>query len=295
MNIVIVEDNRVELDEILPRLCGEFPGVNFNVIETESAFRRAVPDLRATPPTIVIMDMLLRWSDAGSEEEQPAEIGGDFYSAGLRCQTLLASYPETKNVPIIFYSMLDRNDAIPDRLPRNTVFSTKSRELFDLVRKIRNLIAAQNKIVTPPLKDQVFVSYSHKDKKFLDELLVHLKPLERAGRVTVWSDQQINPGARWFGEIKIALASSKVVVMLLTSNFLASDFIQEHELGPVLKEAEAGGVTILWILVRACSYHETALRNFQAVMPLDKPLAQMKAERDSAWVQICKEIKKAIE
>jgi hypothetical protein len=207
----------------------------------------------------------------------------------------LASYPETKNVPIIFYSMLDRNDAIPDRLPRNTVFSTKSRELFDLVRKIRNLIAAQNKIVTPPLKDQVFVSYSHKDKKFLDELLVHLKPLERAGRVTVWSDQQINPGARWFGEIKIALASSKVVVMLLTSNFLASDFIQEHELGPVLKEAEAGGVTILWILVRACSYHETALRNFQAVMPLDKPLAQMKAERDSAWVQICKEIKKAIE
>jgi internalin A len=144
-------------------------------------------------------------------------------------------------------------------------------------------------------KNQVFISYSHKDTKFLDELLVHLKPLERAGRVTKWSDKQINPGDKWFGEIKQALANSKVVVMLLTGNFLASDFIHEHELGPVLREAEAGGVKILWIMVRACSYQETALKDYQAVLPLDKPLAEMKAERDSAWVDICKAIRKAVE
>lgn len=149
--------------------------------------------------------------------------------------------------------------------------------------------------MTPPPRNQVFVSYSHKDKRFLEELRVHMKPLEQAGRMTVWSDQQINPGDKWFSEIKKALVASKVVVMLLTPNFLASDFIREHELGPVLEEAEAGGARILWIMVRACSYQETALRNFQAVLPLDKPLAEMKAERDRAWVQICKEIKKAAE
>jgi internalin A len=158
------------------------------------------------------------------------------------------------------------------------------------------LLAAQQKIMTQPLvKNQVFASYSHKDRKFLEELRAHLKPLERAARMTTWSDQQIQPGDKWFSEIQAALASSKVVVMLLTSNFLASEFIHEHELGPILKEAEAGGVRILWIMVRACSYQETALRDYQAVLPLNKPLAEMKAERDSAWVEICKVIKKAVE
>ena len=58
-------------------------------------------------------------------------------------------------------------------------------------------------------------------------------------------------------------------------------------------EAEAGGVKILWILVRACSYQHTALKNYQSVIPLDKPLAEMKAERDPAWVAICGQIEKA--
>jgi len=58
-------------------------------------------------------------------------------------------------------------------------------------------------------------------------------------------------------------------------------------------EAEAGGVKILWILVRACSYQHTALKNYQSVIPLDKPLAEMKAERDPAWVAICRQIEKA--
>ncbi len=143
-------------------------------------------------------------------------------------------------------------------------------------------------------RHKVFISYSHKDTKFRDELLIHLKPLERAGLVTTWSDKQIAPGSQWFAEIQAALASTSVAVMLVTPNFLASDFIHEHELGPLLKDAEQGGVRILWIPVRAFSYKETALKNYQAVSPPDKPLAQMKAERDQAWVKVCDEIKKAL-
>jgi hypothetical protein len=145
-----------------------------------------------------------------------------------------------------------------------------------------------------PKHNQVFISYSHKDEKYLKELLTHLKPLERAGRVTSWSDQQINPSLKWFPEIKKALALSKVAILLVTSNFLASDFIYEHELTPILKEAEVGGMKILWILVRACNYKETPIAIYQAVIPPDKPLAKMgTADRDTAWVKICEGIKKA--
>lgn len=143
-------------------------------------------------------------------------------------------------------------------------------------------------------RDKVFISYSHKDTKFLDQLLVHLKPLERAGLVTKWSDKQIAPGSQWFAEIQAALASTSVAVMMVTPHFLASDFIHEHELGPLLKEAEQGGVRILWIPVRACSYTESPLKNYQAVSTPDRPLAEMKANRDGAWVKVCEAIKKAL-
>jgi hypothetical protein len=143
-------------------------------------------------------------------------------------------------------------------------------------------------------RNQVFISYSHKDKMFLDQILTHLKPLERAGLVTAWSDKQIQSGSQWFDKIRNAVASAKVAVMLVTKDFLASDFIYEHELGPLLKEADLGGVKILWVLVRDCLYKDTPLKDYQAAFPPNKPIAEMKAERDKAWVQICQEIKKAL-
>jgi len=143
------------------------------------------------------------------------------------------------------------------------------------------------------VRDQVFISYSHEDEKLMKELLKHLKPHQRAG-ITAWSDQQIASGSRWLQEIQAALARTRVAVLLVSPDFLASDFIHEKELGPLLAAAEAGGVRILWVPLRPSAYEETSLKDLQAVSPPDKPLAQMsKADRDAAWVLVCKEIKGA--
>ena len=140
-------------------------------------------------------------------------------------------------------------------------------------------------------RDQVFISYSHQDKRFLDDLLTHLKPYLRKGTFTTWSDKQIEPGSKWFNKIKAGLARTSSAVMLVSPDFLASDFIHEHELGPLLKEAEAGGVKILWVLIRDCSWKETPLTDYQAALPADKPLAGMKkAQRDTAWRKVCEAI-----
>jgi internalin A len=77
---------------------------------------------------------------------------------------------------------------------------------------------------------------------------------------------QITPGSTWFEEIMLALVDVGVAVLLVTPNFLASDFIHEHELGPLLKEADRGGVQILWLPIREIGYKQTALKHYQAVL-----------------------------
>ena len=142
---------------------------------------------------------------------------------------------------------------------------------------------------------QIFVSYSHEDTKWREDLEKHLKPYLR-GSILSWSDQQITPGSEWFKEIQDALANSKVAVLLVSPDFLASDFIHEHELGPFLQEAKQGGVKILWVPLRDCAYKKTALKDYQAVLDPGTPLAKMiEADRDSAWVRICEEIEKAVD
>ena len=142
-------------------------------------------------------------------------------------------------------------------------------------------------------RDQVFVSYSHRDARWLDDLLTHLKPYLRDGSITTWSDKQIQPGSEWFDEVKRQLARTRVAVLLVTPNFLASDFVHEHELTPILTKAEAGGVKVLWIPVRASSYQKSAIRKYQAVSDPERPLATMRSGRDAAWVRICQQIEQA--
>jgi len=199
--------------------------------------------------------------------------------------------PHVNGYPRSFYSK------IPD-IARASIAAINQLLSFDVDigkdKPVENAAKITEQGVNMGTKNKVFISYCHKDKKFLDELLTHLKPIERSGQLTSWSDKKIEPGSKWFDEIEKELSVAKVAVLLVTANFLASNFIHEHELMPLLKKAAEGGVRILWIPVRACSYKDTPINKYQAISSPDKPLAQMKAERDKAWVLICEKIQQAV-
>lgn len=145
------------------------------------------------------------------------------------------------------------------------------------------------------MKDQVFISYSHKDDTWRVDLETHLKPYLRNGSITTWSDRQIRPGSKWEPEIDVALTNARIAVLLVSPDFFNSDFIHEKELGPLLKRAEEGGVKILWIPIRYSAYKQTPLREDQALSNPAKPLATIpKAKRDKVWVDICEKIEKEV-
>jgi TIR domain len=142
----------------------------------------------------------------------------------------------------------------------------------------------------------VFISYSHEDRKWLDRLSVHLRPLERAGFLDVWDDEKIKPGMLWKDKISDALKVARVAILLVSADFLASDFIMEYELPTLLAAAEREGTIIMPVIVGPSRFlREESLSRFQAFNPPQAPLSKMTRNgREELLVLLANEIEEAI-
>jgi hypothetical protein len=140
-------------------------------------------------------------------------------------------------------------------------------------------------------RNQVFISYSHSDSHFLEEFQPHLRFLEKRGLVNFWDDRKIEYGADWRKEIEQALGRARVAILLVSQNFLVSDFINEEEL-PVLLEAAQKGEAVIWpIIVGYCLFGTSSLSAFQALNNPLRPLDTLKrSEREKLWTQIAAQL-----
>lgn len=142
---------------------------------------------------------------------------------------------------------------------------------------------------------KVFVSYSHKDRRWLDELKNMSAPLVWNRKMELWDDTEIGPGEKWRPAIEYAIRKSKVAVLMVSDNFLASEFIVKNELPYLLRAAARGRLKLLWVLVRPCLYEETEIPAHQAAHDISKPLASLStAKRAEALRSICQRIGEAL-
>src|SRR6266581_9216202 len=108
------------------------------------------------------------------------------------------------------------------------------------------------------IERNAFISYCHADAGWLDRLKVHLRPLVRRTAFDIWEDSRISPGQEWRGEIAKALARAHVAILIVSADFLASEFIVNDELPPLLHRAAHGGLLVLPLIVSPCLFSEDA-------------------------------------
>lgn len=147
-----------------------------------------------------------------------------------------------------------------------------------------------------PRRTKVFISYSHKDAWALKRLQTHLKPLERDGVLERWDDTRITTGQRWAEEIQRALATAKVAILLVSADFLASDFIHDDELPHLLAAEEEEGLVVMPVILSPSRFRRMpSLSRFQSVNSPEQPLSGLsQAEQDAVWDRLAQEIEAVI-
>lgn len=148
----------------------------------------------------------------------------------------------------------------------------------------------------PPVS--LFYSYAHEDEPLRDELAGHLKILERRGLIQAWHDRQIRPGQAWDQAIDHHLSAADLVLLLVSKDFIGSDYIWGVELAQAMQRRQAGQCEVVPIIVRAVDIDpadadDLPFLKLQGLPPDLKPVTSWQ-NRDEAWTQVAKGLRATI-
>ncbi len=141
---------------------------------------------------------------------------------------------------------------------------------------------------------EVFFSYAHEDEQLRDELAKHLKLLERQKVITAWHDRKITAGTEWSGQIDKHLESAKIILLLVSADFLASDYCYDVELKRAMERHEAKEARVIPVILREVDWEGTSFGKLQAIPKNAMPVTNW-SNRDQAFADIARGIRRAVE
>ncbi|MGB7249841.1 MAG: COR domain-containing protein, partial [Phormidesmis sp.] len=141
---------------------------------------------------------------------------------------------------------------------------------------------------------RLFYSYSHKDELLRDQLETHLKILERQNLILPWSDRRILGGENWAAEIDDNLKRADIILLLVSADFIASDYCYEVEMTQAIERHHAGQATVIPIALRPADWSGTPFKSLQG-FPTDMKAVTSWSDRDAAWLNVENGIKRTLE
>jgi internalin A len=141
---------------------------------------------------------------------------------------------------------------------------------------------------------RLFYSYSHKDEALRDELQTHLKLLQRQGLIDSWHDRLIEAGDEWKQRIDDNLERADIILLLISADFIASEYCYEKEMQRALERHEEGTARVIPIIVRKTNWRIAPFRKLQALPKNAEPVT-LWPDRDSAWTDVSEGIERVVQ
>ena len=140
---------------------------------------------------------------------------------------------------------------------------------------------------------RLFISYAHEDEPLRRKLGNHLKLLERQGLIEPWHDRQILPGDEWRGRLDEHLEKADLILLLVSADFLGSDYCYDREMTRALTRHRAGSARVVPIILRSCDWQEAPFAMLQALPQEGRPITSWGNE-DEAWTDVARGLRELI-
>jgi hypothetical protein len=141
---------------------------------------------------------------------------------------------------------------------------------------------------------EVFISYAHEDLEYFKELEKHLANLKRQNIIASWFDGDIIPGTEWESQIMERLNRSQIVLLLVSADFINSEFCYGVEMEQALARQDANQARVIPIILRPVDWKGAPFAKLQALPTRGKPVTRWPSH-DDAFLDIVQGIRKAIE
>lgn len=136
---------------------------------------------------------------------------------------------------------------------------------------------------------EIFCCYARKDQHLLQELKIHLMPLQRQGHITIWSDTDIGAGTEWEHEIDKHINTADVILLLISPDFIASNYCYSVEMSRALERHKAGEVRVIPVILRPVNWEETPISELQILPTEGKPVTSW-SDHDKAFQDVARGI-----
>src|SRR6266568_4717210 len=141
---------------------------------------------------------------------------------------------------------------------------------------------------------ELFYSYAHTDERWRRRLEIHLSNLQRRGLITGWHDRNISAGTAWASEIDKHLNTAHIILLLISPDFIASDYCYSIEMKRAMERHKAGEARIIPVILRPTDWEGTPFKQLQALPTNAKPLTRWQ-DIDEALLDVANGIRKVVE